>query len=105
MNESSKPSVEEIKSNEPRPGSESERVAQAIHEAVDRFAQHAAQAEQRIRDAAAEAQHKVETSKRSARAKGEEAASAVEEYIDKHPWASLGIAFGAGIIVSSLLRR
>jgi ElaB/YqjD/DUF883 family membrane-anchored ribosome-binding protein len=105
MNETNQSSVEDLKSNESRPNSESERVAQVIHEAVDRFAQHAAQAEQRIRDAAADAQDKVESTKRTARLKGEEAASAVEEYVDNHPWASLGIAFGAGIIISSLLRR
>jgi ElaB/YqjD/DUF883 family membrane-anchored ribosome-binding protein len=105
MNESSKSTVEGLKSKDARPGSESERVAQVIHEAVDRFAQQAAQAEQRLKDAAADAQRKVETSKRAARVKGEEAASVVEEYVDEHPWASLGIAFGAGIIISSILRR
>jgi ElaB/YqjD/DUF883 family membrane-anchored ribosome-binding protein len=93
---------EEARAN---PGSETERVAQMIHEAIDRLAVHAAEAEQRIGDAAADAQSKVRETKRTAKAKGSEAVTVTENYVDQHPWAALGIAFGAGIIISSLLRR
>lgn len=86
-------------------GSESEQVAKMIHEAIDRFAARAAEAEQRIKEAAADAQTKVAATKRTAKLKSEQAVTAAESYVDQHPWAALGIAFGAGIIISSLLRR
>ena len=107
MNETENPLGEEpvTESNDPRPGTETEHVARIIHEAIDRFAVHAAEAEQRVRDAATDAQERIRASRDAARVKKDEAASAVEEYVDQHPWTALGIAFGAGVIVSSLLRR
>ncbi len=103
MNDTNQSSVDDL--DESRANSESERVAQVLHDALDRFAQHAAQAEQRLKDVAAEARHKVASSQNTARVKSEEVASAVEDYVDGHPWASLGIAFGAGVVIASLLRR
>lgn len=85
--------------------SESERIAQAIHEAVDRFAEHAAEAEQRIREAAGDARGRWRDGRRAARRGIDRGEHAVEDYIDHHPWYSLGIAFGAGMVISSLLRR
>lgn len=107
MNRSANPAGDtpETASDKPRPGTETEHVAQVIHDAIDRFAVHAAEAEQRVRDAAADAQDRIRSSKDAARAKTDEAASAVETYVDHHPWTALGIAFGAGVILSSLLRR
>jgi ElaB/YqjD/DUF883 family membrane-anchored ribosome-binding protein len=84
---------------------ESERIAQTIHDAVDRFAAQAADAEQRVRAAAGDAETRMKASGRAARGRATEAGHAVESYIDEHPWTSLGVAFGAGIIISSMLRR
>lgn len=107
MNKSANPpgDTPDTASNKPRPGTETEHVAQVIHDAIDRFAVHAAEAEQRVRDAAADAEDKLRVSRDAARAKTDEAASAVEGYVEHHPWTALGIAFGVGMILSSLLRR
>ncbi len=85
--------------------SESERIAQVIHEAIDRFAEHAAEAEQRIKDAAAGAQVTIKTKQKSVRKTADNAERAVESYVEQHPWAALGAAFGVGVLISSLLRR
>jgi ElaB/YqjD/DUF883 family membrane-anchored ribosome-binding protein len=85
--------------------SESERVAEVVHEALDRFTTQAAEAEKRVREAADDAQQRLQSSKHRVREKGRETANVIEEYVDEHPWTSLGVAFGAGIILSSLLRR
>ena len=85
--------------------SESERLAQVIHDAIDRFAERAADAEQRVRRAGDEARVRAEGARERARAGTREAEQAVESYVDRHPWTALGVAFGAGIVISSLLRR
>jgi ElaB/YqjD/DUF883 family membrane-anchored ribosome-binding protein len=82
-----------------------ERIAQSAHEAVDRIAAQAEQAERRIRAAAAEAQTKVDEGRERARNTGREARSAAIEYIDQHPFTALAVAFGAGVVVASLMRR
>jgi ElaB/YqjD/DUF883 family membrane-anchored ribosome-binding protein len=85
--------------------SQSERLAQVIHDAVDRVSEQVAEAEQRVRQAGEEARAKVAATQRSARTSAREAEHAVERYVDQHPWTALGVAFGAGIIISALLRR
>lgn len=105
MSRSTNPSTAESDTIDAKSGSETERVARKIHEAIDRFAEHAADAEQRVRDAASEAEARLQSGKQTAKVKGTQAAAATENYIDEHPWAALGIAFGAGIVISSLLRR
>lgn len=85
--------------------SESERLAQVIHDAVDRVSEQVAEAELRVRQAGEEARAKVDAAQRRTRAGTREAERAVERYVDEHPWTALGVAFGAGIIISSFLRR
>ena len=85
--------------------SETERLAQVIHDAVDRVSEQVAEAELRVRQAGDEARAKVDAAQRKAKTSTREAERAVERYVDQHPWTSLGVAFGAGIIISSLLRR
>lgn len=86
-------------------GTESERIAEVIHDALDRFTVHAAEAEKRVKDAAGEARIKIKATKNDARRNAGEATHAVEDYVEEHPWAALGVAFGAGIVISALLRR
>lgn len=88
-----------------QPSTETERMVEILHEALDRFGAQAGSAERRLRESAGEVREGVRSTGRRARARGNEAANAVEDYVDDHPWAAVGIAFGAGIILSSLLRR
>jgi len=96
----------EIHSGKDSPSAtETERMVNILHEALDRFADHAGSAERRVRSSAGDVREGVRGGAARARVRGNEAANIVEEYVDDHPWTAAGIAFGAGIIVSSLLRR
>lgn len=85
--------------------SESERIAQVVHEAIDRFAEKAAEAEQRVRTAASDARANVKAKQQTVKEHADQAENAVESYVEAHPWRSLGVAFGVGIVIASLLRR
>lgn len=84
---------------------ETERLVNMLHEALDRFAAQAGSAERHVRSSSGEVREGVRENAARVRDKGAEAANIVEDYVDDHPWTIAGIAFGAGIIVSSLLRR
>jgi ElaB/YqjD/DUF883 family membrane-anchored ribosome-binding protein len=96
----------EIRSGKDSPSAtETERMVNILHEALDRFAEHAGSAERQARSTADDVREGARRRAVRARDKGNEAANIVEEYVDDHPWTAAGIAFGAGIIVSSMLRR
>ena len=84
---------------------QTDRAAEAAHDAIDRIASAAADAETRIRKAADDAQKQARRRGSAARAQGEQLGESVRGYIDEHPLTALGLAFGAGIIAASLLRR
>jgi len=88
-----------------QPSSETERLVEILHGALDRVGTHAGRAERGVRERADEVREGARTTGRRVRARSDDAANAVEEYVDDHPWAAVGIAFGAGIILSSILRR
>lgn len=88
-----------------QPETESERIAEVMHEAIDRFTQRATEAEQRIKHAANDAQASMKAKRENIQATAERTENALETYVEEHPWRSLGIAFGIGIAVTSLLRR
>lgn len=62
-----------------------------------------------VRDRAGEAAEHLKVKGRaaydSAKAKGSAAKEAVETHIEDHPFASVGIAFGVGLLVGALLSR
>lgn len=87
------------------PATETERMVDILHAALDRFADNAGSAERQVRSTASDVGEGIREGAAHARVKGSEAANIVEEYVGDHPWTAAGIAFGAGIIVASLLRR
>ncbi|MFP8965796.1 hypothetical protein ACKC9G_04390 [Pokkaliibacter sp. CJK22405] len=80
-------------------------AAAKAHEAIDRAAVHAERAEEGIRTKAGEMDEQMRAQYAKARAKGEEVCDGVSTYVRKHPVASLGMAFGAGVVLSALLRK
>lgn len=74
--------------------STTERAAQAAHKTIDRFAARGSAAEKRAREMG------IKAAQRS-----REMRANVGDYIDKHPFASLGVAAAAGFLLSALLRR
>jgi ElaB/YqjD/DUF883 family membrane-anchored ribosome-binding protein len=58
-------------------------------------------ARQGVREAGEYVQETVETVKR----RGEEGLGVTRETIERNPWASVGIAFGAGLLIGAIMRR
>ncbi len=81
-----------------------EQVAQKAHEAVDRIAAQVERAEERIRTAASQAEGTLKESRDKAKVRANEVTDEVTSYMQQHPIAALGIAFGAGVLVAALLR-
>lgn len=80
-------------------------IARKLHEAIDRITVHASKAERRMQSASAEMDDLLEQSRSEAGARAGNLSERVGDYVQEHPVASLGIAFGAGLLVASLLRR
>lgn len=88
---------------EPAPGTE--RLAERAHRTIDDAASRAAHAEQEIRRAAADAADRFRRSEAEVAELLDQNLRKVREYIEKNPVQSAAIAFAAGVVLSSLLRR
>ncbi len=82
-----------------------ERLAEKAHDKVDQAAAGVAQAEREIRRAAEETAERIRRSEEELAELIEQNVRKVREYIEKNPLRSAGIAFAAGVLLSSLLRR
>lgn len=71
-----------------------DQVAGKAHEAVDAAAETAGRAEERLRD-----------STDDVRGRSDDILNSVAGYVKENPLTSLGLAFAAGTILSSLTRR
>jgi ElaB/YqjD/DUF883 family membrane-anchored ribosome-binding protein len=85
--------------------SASERATHAAHETIDRVGERAARVEEQVRDTAAQAADRARELRDQASEKLQDQLEGVSLYIRKHPLQSAAIAFAAGVLVSSLLRR
>ena len=97
-NEYSIPSVDETNLT-------TERVATAAHQAIDDAAVRAKEVEQQVRGKAALASEKLETSKEEATHQVERSVEKLESFVKGQPFAAAGIAFAAGVLATTLLRR
>lgn len=77
------------------------RVAENLHEAVDAAAAKVASAEQQLREQAEKAKQNAEYAK----ARAGEVVESVARYTRDNPLAAVGIAFAAGALLASLMRR
>jgi ElaB/YqjD/DUF883 family membrane-anchored ribosome-binding protein len=80
-------------------------AAKMAHDAIDRVAKRAETAEENIRKSATTAEQRVRRSLVAAKQKGIGAKSAVGQFVHDHPLASIGIAFGVGILLAALRTR
>jgi ElaB/YqjD/DUF883 family membrane-anchored ribosome-binding protein len=86
-------------------GTTTERVAAKAHDTVDGLAQRAERVERDVRVAAARtAEHARELHER-ATTTAEQGARRVADYLESNPLTCVGIAFAAGVLFSTLLRR
>jgi len=81
--------------------STTEKAAAAAHDTVDRVAE---RAERSVREGVDAAEERMRESAERMQAQGADALARFRDFVDEHPVAALGIAFGAGVIVSSWLR-
>lgn len=84
--------------------STTDAAAKMAHEFVDRVARVARESEERIRQTATTAESSLEQTLATARTKAAETGDSVTDFVHQHPLASLGIAFGTGVLLSYLLR-
>jgi len=81
------------------------RAAKAAHDAIDSTKSKAEEVERQLRRKAAVAGEKVEHSQEVAAEKFDRTLDDVQAFIKEKPVAAAGIAFAAGVIATSLLRR
>ncbi len=91
--------------NESNSNSTTERLAGMAHETVDRAAGIAGNAEQDVREAAARTARRARQMQDQAAEAADEGARRVRSYVEDNPLLAAGIAFAAGVLLSSLLRR
>lgn len=97
-------------------GSYTERAAGAVHEGVDRLKERlepreeqlrdaAARTEERLREAATNAQGKLRDAGAQVRDQYGDVATQTRAYVREHPLTAAAIAFAAGVVIVSWLRR
>ena len=82
-----------------------QRVAAAAHEVIDAAAEKAEPVEQQIRETASRAGEKLEASQEAVVAQVGQSVASLENFVRQRPIAAAGIAFAAGVLATSLLRR
>lgn len=75
------------------------------HDLVDRLAGKAAEAEAKIRGASHQASDEMRVRAGEMQQQTRALTGTVEQYLQEHPVKALGIAFGAGLLLSTMLRR
>jgi ElaB/YqjD/DUF883 family membrane-anchored ribosome-binding protein len=92
--------------------SESERAehraadeAQRARESIDRASASSRGLEEELRRGAADAAERLRESEEQLEASLEEGIERLKEYVRRNPIASAGVAFVAGLVISSLIRR
>lgn len=82
-----------------------DQVAGKAHEAVDRAAETAGRAEEYAREHASHADERVREAAAQGRQRADDVLDRVNSYVRENPLMSIGIAFVAGALYSSLTRR
>ncbi|SEO48503.1 DUF883 family protein [Aquisalimonas asiatica] len=82
-----------------------DQVAGKAHEAVDKAAETAGKAEEYAREQASHADERVRDAAAQGRQRADDVLDRVNTYVRENPLMSIGIAFVAGALYSSLTRR
>jgi ElaB/YqjD/DUF883 family membrane-anchored ribosome-binding protein len=82
-----------------------DRLAAKAHETVDSVAERAQRAERELRGAAARKAEQARELHEQATERAEQTLRRASSYLQNNPLAFAGIAFAAGVLLSSLLRR
>ena len=82
-----------------------EHLSQAAHETIDRAARGAAKVESSLRESASHAGEQAKATKERAAVQFDSALKRLDAFMHEHPVSAAGVAFAAGMLLSSLLRR
>jgi ElaB/YqjD/DUF883 family membrane-anchored ribosome-binding protein len=82
-----------------------ERYAAKAHETVDDIAERAQRAERGVRGAAERTVERARELQEEYTDTAEQSLKRVTSYVESHPLAVVGMAFVAGVLFSSLIRR
>ena len=82
-----------------------DRFAAKAHETVDSVAERAQRAEREVRGAAARTAEQARDFQEHAAERAEQTIRRAGSYVENNPLAFVGIAFAAGVLLSTLLRR
>jgi ElaB/YqjD/DUF883 family membrane-anchored ribosome-binding protein len=82
-----------------------DRFAAKAHETVDSIAERAQRAEREVRGAAARTAEQARDFQEQATERAEQTIRRAGSYVESNPLAFVGIAFAAGVLLSTLLRR
>ena len=82
-----------------------ERVASSAHDTIDSAAAKAEELEGQLRSGASKAGTKLDASAEAATEQVEKSLAGLESFVKNRPIAAAGIAFAAGVLATSLLRR
>lgn len=93
-----------VSSNGARAHTGTDAAAKMAHEFIDRVAGVAQHSEERIRQASEHAEESLKHSLDTARDKTAVVKTSVGDFVQQHPFAALGIAFGVGVVVSYLTK-
>ncbi len=85
--------------------SATDRLASMAHETIDRVSPKVNLAEQDVRNAAAKTAESAKNLQAQAAVAAEEGLAATRSYIEKNPLTTAAIAFAAGALFSTLVRR
>ncbi|GAB3184672.1 ElaB/YgaM/YqjD family protein [Hydrogenophaga aquatica] len=78
-----------------------ELLAATAHQTGEKVAE----LRERMQENLRAARHKLADAEDAIRAKTREVATATDHYVHEHPWKSIGIAAGAGLIIGLLIGR
>ena len=85
--------------------STTDEFAKSAHEAVDVVAANAAYAEATLRSAGATAKENYRAGKARVREQSSAVSEGVRDYVGDNPLMALGIAFAAGLLISTVMRK
>jgi ElaB/YqjD/DUF883 family membrane-anchored ribosome-binding protein len=80
-----------------------DKVTETLHQSVDTLSGHAAATEEKLRKTAAESAQTMGEKQQQVRTYWDQ--SAIGQYTKENPVATAGIAFAAGMLLTTLLRR
>ncbi|GHA06453.1 hypothetical protein GCM10008090_15160 [Arenicella chitinivorans] len=82
-----------------------QQVANKAHDAVDKTADAAENVDARVRETAEQVKAKTNESVDTMKTASANAQQTVTDYVNDNPMKALGIAFGAGVIATAILRK